>query len=186
MKTKVKDEQLTTSVYCIEGIDKVTKETKLIVFRKSALESQSILLQTMIDSLSDTADTNSVNIDDININTARNIRLKEELKRVKELSEADAQEFKAIWKRPSFEDLAIIDRLSYVEDSLGSKQFDSYANMKARIKTLLVSWDIEDDGKIVPIKEALDIHPDILAAFIDELDLKLNNMNVELKKSLKP
>jgi hypothetical protein len=181
MKLRIDNDKIVTKINVVECVDPVTNDEKLVVFRPHILRKQLDICKQLLESLQTEETDATGNL--ANILAVRKMRLELEIKDIEALLAAESTEFTATWRRPSYKDLADIERRSMIEDALGGQQWDAYSNTIAKYDILLIDWNVTDDNGVIPKNAVMTVHPDIIEAFAQELDDRLNSYKLESKKS---
>lgn len=175
-------ETIVTEICITKGFDPVTQQPKPVIFRKKYTEDQIELLRglsTAWDNKIKEATTNEQK----NIFENKKLTTEIEITKLENLLQSKYIVWKATWKKPGFKEVIDIENNSFMEDSLGDKtEFSEFDNSRFKIRNLLMSWDVKNNGEPVPVSDALKVDPDILRAFLAELNNRLYNYRIEVKK----
>jgi len=176
-------EYIKATVRVTKGFEAKSGKPKMVVYRKELVNLNIDFIESLIASSDETIeklmnDTENFeeNSKEINLATARKIRLESELETLKELLAKPYQEWTATFRYPGLSERVSIDARSYTENAFADKsEFNEFEAIKAKLDLLLVEWTVKNKGKLVPIKQAMKCDPDLLKAFIEDFDNQLNN-----------
>lgn len=176
-------ENITVKVRIVKGVDPTTNKPKMIVYRTSILEDNIKLIDELInglDSKVELLESNSTSISDdnkkeINLLKTRKIKLELDKMRYQQLLDQPYKEWSATFKCPNLSERVSIESRSFTENAFGEKsEFNEFENIRAKCELLLVSWEVKNKNKIVPVKDAIKCDPDLLKAFTEEFDVQSN------------
>lgn len=183
-------EYIKATVRVTKGFEAKTGKPKMIVYREELvklniefIENLIKSTETAIEKLLEDTENFEENSKEVNMATARKIRLESELENLNELLSKPFQEWTATFRYPGLSERVAIDARSYTQDAYGDKsEFNEYEAIKVKFELLLIEWTVKNKGKIVPIKQAMKCDPDLLKAFIEDFDNQLNNYVFEERK----
>lgn len=183
-------EFIKATVRVTKGFDAKTGKAKMVVYREELVNENVKFIENIISTTDDTidkliSDTENFeeNSKEVNLATARKLRLESEIENLKTILSQPFQEWTATFRYPGLAERVAIDARSYTQDAFGEKsEFNEFEAIKAKLELLLVEWTVKNKGKLVPTKQALKCDPDLLKAFIEDFDSQVNNYIFEERK----
>jgi hypothetical protein len=186
-------EPITVTIRVTKGVNPVSGKPKMVIYRYNLVQENIKLLDTLLSSVKekidkiDNAELTEDNVKDkkeLNVLNGRLFALEAEKLRYETLLEQPYKEWYATFKQPDLAERVSVESRSYTEDAFGeNKEFNEFENIRAKFELLLIEWNVDSKGKVIPIKSAMKCDNDILRAFSEELDVQMNGYIFEEKKS---